>query len=54
MSEANLRRRIRALERRLDSAGTLYLVSWLCLIGAAAFLVLSALCWAGVVAVVTR
>lgn len=37
----NLRRRVRGLERRLDSAGTLYVVSWLCLTGAAACLVLS-------------
>lgn len=48
----NLRRRVRSLERRLDAAGTLYLVSFMCLTGAAAFLVLSVLCWAGVVAMV--
>ncbi len=37
---------------RADQCGTLYVVSFMCLTGAAAFLVLSALCWAGVVAMV--
>lgn len=54
MSPANLRRRNRALERRASRAWSLYVAGWLCLTGAAAFLVLSALCWAGVVAAVTR
>lgn len=51
----NERRYLTRVERRAnraDRCGTLYVVSWLCLTGAAACLVLSVLCWAGVVAAV--
>lgn len=50
----NLRRRIVGLERQLSASWRLYVVGWLCLTGAAAFLVLSFMCWAGVMAMVTR
>lgn len=41
MSPANLLRRNRALERRASRAWALYVTGWLCMTGAAAFLVLS-------------
>lgn len=48
----NERRYLTRVERRANRAWSLYVTSWLCLTGAAAFLVLSALCWASVVAAV--
>ena len=46
----NERRYLTRVERRANRAWRLYVVGFMCLTGAAAFSVLSALCWAGVVA----
>lgn len=54
MSEANLRRRIVGLERRMSEAWRMWVYGWMLVTVAAAFLVLSFMCWAGVVAAVTR
>jgi len=51
----NERRYLTRVERRAERAdrcGTLYVVSFMCLTVAAAFMVLSFMCWAGVVAAV--
>lgn len=48
----NERRYLTRVERRAARAWALYVTAWLCLTGAAAFLVLSFMCWAGVVAAV--
>ena len=51
----NERRYVTRVERRAERAdrcGTLYVVSFMCLTGAAACLVVSFMCWAGVVAMV--
>ena len=54
MTDANLRRRITGLERRMAEAWRMWVYGWMLVTVAAAFLVLSALCWAGVVAAVTQ
>lgn len=45
MSEANLRRRITGLERRLSAAGTLYVIAMLWLVAGAMFFGAGVLVW---------
>lgn len=52
VSEANLRRRITGLERRLSAAGTLYVIAMLWLVAGVMFFGAGVLVWGAVAAMV--